>query len=38
MEGDSAEEDHLLLLVNNLIEGYVLKRIINEFKDKMWII
>lgn len=34
MKNDSAEEDHLLLLVNDLIEEYVLTKIINEFTDK----
>lgn len=34
MKDDSAEEDHLLLLVNNLIEEYILTKIINEFTDE----
>ncbi len=34
MEDDSVEEDHLLLLVTDLIEEYVLTKIINEFKDE----
>jgi hypothetical protein len=34
MEDDYAEEDQLLLWVNDLIEEYVLKKIINEFKDE----
>ena len=31
LEDDSAEEDHFLLLVNDLIEEYILTKIINEF-------
>jgi hypothetical protein len=34
MKDDSVEEDHLLLLVTDLIEEYVLTKIINEFKDE----
>ena len=34
MKDDSVEEDHLLLLVTDLIEEYVLTKIIDEFKDE----
>ena len=34
MKDDSVEEDHLLLLVTDLIEEYVLTKIVNEFKDE----
>lgn len=34
MKDDSAEEDHFLLLVNDLIEEYILTKIINEFSDE----
>ncbi len=34
MKDGSDEEDHLLLLVTDLIEEYVLTKIINEFKDE----
>ncbi|EKF86111.1 hypothetical protein [Methanobacterium formicicum] len=34
MKDDYVEEDHLLLLVTDLIEEYVLTKIINEFKDE----
>lgn len=34
MKNESAEEDHLLLWVNDLIEEYILKKIIDEFTDE----
>jgi hypothetical protein len=34
MKDDSVEEDHLLLFVNDLIEEYILTKIINEFTDE----
>ncbi len=34
MKDGSDEEDHLLLLINDLIEEHVLTKIINEFTDE----
>ncbi len=34
MKDNSAEEDHFLLLVNDLIEEYILTKIINEFTEE----